>query len=645
MSARRKSVFQDAGAQDMQTWDEKWDERMATYREALENVTGGEDDVTLDVDNSQEGASLTFSDVSFSVKSKGDEKLILSPTSGHFPPGTLAAIMGPSGCGKSTLLDILAMKKTSTWEGSVRFNGHEPDFLYPRMTAYVPQSDAMPDHWTVREAVKFNMLLKQQFPSKMTAAMLDRMVDMTLVTVGLEHVADTKIGSEKVRGLSGGQRRRVSLARGFVTGAQIMFCDEPTSGLSATDADSCVKALRFHAHRNNVTILVVIHQPRPEVAKLFDHLLLLTSNPGRCVYNGAMRDAATHWDSVGYPVPQLVNPTDHFLDLVTPGKAGAHEEEFVEYYNNNVAPGVKEICMQQSKGKTSLQVLEAERQKFMDWNDIPPVKSSKYGVSFAKQIRMIARRQMALSARDPEGPMVQIILAVMKGVILGIAFWGYGDKQPQQQLGLLFMLLAFCMLSGNEVMPKLIETRVIMKMETSDALYSAWAYIIGTSVVNLLISFMANTIFVAISFAMALFSWELFPAVFIWSFLVWFTFIGLFEMSAAMIKDVTTAQNVNALPVIIVFIWNGYMVTKGASEAWTGWIIYANPLAYAIEAIVLTARDIEDDAERLARWNDIIDVNGYEDLSAVGAGVMLACAVIFRVGQVWALIKMHNIEK
>lgn len=623
----------------------KFSEKMGAYREALAKVTGAEGDVELDSEISQEGASLTFTDVSFSVRSKANEKLILAPTSGHFPPGTLAAIMGPSGCGKSTLLDILAMKKTTPWEGSVRFNGHEPDCLYPRMTAYVPQSDAMPAHWTVREAVQFSMILKREFPSKMTAEMLNRMVDMTLSMVGLEHVASTKIGSEKVRGISGGQRRRVSLARGFMTGAQIMFCDEPTSGLSATDADLCVKAMRLLAHRCNVTILVVIHQPRREVAQLFDHLLLLTSNPGRCVYNGAMRDAVMHWDMLGHPVPQYANPTDHFLDLVTPGVDGAHEEEFVEYYNSKIAPGVKETSMQQSKGKTPLHILEAERQKFLAWGYIPPVKSSKYGASFAKQLQMIVRRQMALSVRDSEGLLAELVLAVVKGLVLGVAFWGYGSEQPQQQLGLLFMLLAFCMLSGNESMPKLIDARVVMKMETSDALYSEWAYIIGASVLNLLVSFMANSIFVAITFAMAQFSWELFPVVFIWSSLVWLTFVGMFEMLAAMSTDMASAQNVSMLPILIFFLWNGFMVTKGGSEAWNGWIIYANPAAYAIEAITLTARDIEDDADKLAQWNGIIDINGYEDLSSVGAAVMLACAVIFRVGQVLALTKMHNIER
>jgi len=557
----------------------------------------------------------------------------------------LAAIMGPSGCGKSTLLDILAMKKTAPWEGSVLFNGHKPDHLYQRMTAYVPQSDAMPAYWTVREAVAFSMLLKRQFPSKITAEMRNRMVDMTLSMIGLDHVANTKIGSEKVRGISGGQRRRVSLAKAFVTGSQIMFCDEPTSGLSATDADLCVKALRLLAHRCNVTILVVIHQPRREVAKMFDHLLLLTSNPGRAVYNGPMHDAVAHWSMLGYPVPEFANPTDHFLDLVSPGVEGAHEDQFVQYYNQKIAPSVKETVMGQQKGKTALQILQQERQTFAVWGDLPDVRPSKYGVSFAKQLQMITQRQLMLSVRDSEGLVAEIVLALVKGVVLGIAFWGYGDAEPFQQMGLLFMLLAFCMLSGNETMPKLIDARLVMKTETSDALYSEWAYIIGASILNLIVSFMANTIFVAITFAMAQFSWEMYATIFTWTTLVWLTFVGMFEMLAAMSKDMASAQNVSMLPILIFFLWNGFMVTKGGSAAWNGWIIYINPAAYALEAITLRARDIEENPGRLDGWNRIINDSGYEDLSEVGAGVMLACAVIFRVGQVFALTKMHNIQK
>eukprot|EP00913_Durusdinium_trenchii_P020819 g19558.t1 len=172
---------------------------------------------------------------------------------------------------------------------------------------------------TVKEQVMFHTVLKTEVPYAVSKAMISKATELRLRAVGLEGVQHEYIGSDTNRGISGGQRRRVSLACGLATGAQIFFCDEPTSGLSATDAEQCVRYMRLLCKKYNVTIILAIHQPRQEVAVLFDHLLLLTANPGDLVYNGRMRDAAEYWSNAGFPVPTLVSPTDYFLDLVTPG--------------------------------------------------------------------------------------------------------------------------------------------------------------------------------------------------------------------------------------------------------------------------------------------------------------------------------------
>eukprot|EP00449_Zooxanthella_nutricula_P033071 CAMPEP_0198493568 /NCGR_PEP_ID=MMETSP1462-20131121/4098_1 /TAXON_ID=1333877 /ORGANISM="Brandtodinium nutriculum, Strain RCC3387" /LENGTH=232 /DNA_ID=CAMNT_0044222265 /DNA_START=35 /DNA_END=730 /DNA_ORIENTATION=+ len=196
-------------------------------------------DVHIDMsDMALPGASLTFKDLAFSaVLPTGESKVILEPCSGHFEPGQLVAVMGPSGCGKSTLLDMLAMKKTSPYTGQVWVNGQERNSAtFQRIAAYVGQEDRMPAHWRVREALEFNAALKCR--GKRAVGLVDSLLE----AFGLAGVADTYIGGDSVRGISGGQRRRVTLARGVAAQASLLFCDEPTSGLSATDAELCVKA-------------------------------------------------------------------------------------------------------------------------------------------------------------------------------------------------------------------------------------------------------------------------------------------------------------------------------------------------------------------------------------------------------------------
>merc|ERR1719499_1583259 len=221
----------------------------------------------------------------------------------------------------------------------------------------------MPGHWKVREALEFNVLLKQQpgASRKEAADLINQLLD----AFGLAGVADTYIGGSQVRGISGGQRRRVTLARGVAAQASLLFCDEPTSGLSATDAELCIKALRILAKRLGVLILVVIHQPRLEVAELFDTLVLLTSNPGRMAYLGPMASAQAYWREQGFPIPAHANETDFCLDLLTPGTSTDASSALVASFSERQKPELDASVEQsmQTKGQTVEEMLLAAREQ------------------------------------------------------------------------------------------------------------------------------------------------------------------------------------------------------------------------------------------------------------------------------------------
>ena len=178
---------------------------------------------------------LEWSEISYSVnvgdKDKYDMKTILHPISGSAKPGEVLAILGTSGAGKSTFLDILAGRLVSEdVTGQMLANGHPIDFQkLRRLSGYVMQSDALFPHLTVRETIQYAAYLRC---AQKTEQQCNVIAEDMIKLLKLESCADTIIGNDIVRGVSGGQKRRVTIAVDIIHSPSIIFLDEPTSGKS-----------------------------------------------------------------------------------------------------------------------------------------------------------------------------------------------------------------------------------------------------------------------------------------------------------------------------------------------------------------------------------------------------------------------------
>jgi len=613
--------------------------RLMKSEEDFLGITGDSGDVVLDPEVAVGDTAMTFENVSFSA---GD-KVILKPVSGHYEPGNLVAIMGPSGSGKSTLLDILAGKKSSPHGGTVHFNGRPRDRLFQRMSAYVAQDDILPACLTVQEAVSFHASLKQERPSKFTTEMFEQRISKALEDLGLLGVKDSYIGDQSVRGISGGQRRRVSLACAFAHFPQIMFCDEPTSGLSATDAEACVKYMRLIAHKYGITILVVIHQPRVEVTKLFDELLLLTASPGRCVYNGPMSGLRQHCAALGRPVPPHANPADHIMDRITPGNPKSCEDAFVEHYDANGRPSIDVVVEQQlhHERSSAIEVLEAQHAKLAAFGSVPKLRGSKHGVRFRRQLVLVGTRQLTLYLRDKRGIVADIMISVGKGVILGLTYLDIGDKDALAQLGFFFMLMMATSIDGMKGIPKLITERRVMKMETSEALYSEWAYILPFTLLSWIQAIVSNTIFIFLLFSISSLQWPMFWDVWLWTTMLYLTMDSMFLFLSAVAKDASLAM-VMALPFFMLFLlFNGFTVGRKTAPRALAWIVDISPVAYAIEEVTEAALRYY----QTEQYKGIVNYFAYRNEPGVAFGVMLAVLVVFRCLQVVSLKFLNNIQR
>lgn len=269
--------------------------------------------------------SLKWTDVAYTVsvvthrgflqRPKRSRKLVLSELSGHVKSGEMCALMGPSGSGKSSLLGLLAGHIPAAGRlesGSVLFNGAPLDALFRRQAGLVFQDDLLLAALTVRETVEF--AAKLRLPQHLGDAAREARVQETLEQLGLLGCADTQIGNEKQRGVSGGERKRAAVASALVARPPLLFLDEPTSGLDAATALLLVRALRRSAQRG-MMVICSVHQPRSNIYSAFDSLLLLAR--GRTAYFGPTGAAIEHMRvAAGLHLPPLTNPADWLIDIV-----------------------------------------------------------------------------------------------------------------------------------------------------------------------------------------------------------------------------------------------------------------------------------------------------------------------------------------
>ena len=264
-------------------------------------------------------ATLHFSNISYALPSG---KQVLSHVTGTVRPGELLAIMGASGAGKSTLLDILARKaKTGSVTGDMYVNGRDiPDeATFRRVVGYVDQEDTLLSTLTVYEAVLYSALLR--LPREMShQAKVFRTLE-TMNELGILGIKDSRIGESGKRSISGGEKRRVSIACELVTGPSILFLDEPTSGLDSYNAYNVIESLKTLAKQYNRTVIFTIHQPQSNIVALFDRLLLLAK--GQLVYSGETHRAQQHFEKLGHTCPPGYNIADYLID-VTVEAAGDH---------------------------------------------------------------------------------------------------------------------------------------------------------------------------------------------------------------------------------------------------------------------------------------------------------------------------------
>uniref|UniRef100_A0A162ALI2 ABC transporter domain-containing protein n=1 Tax=Daucus carota subsp. sativus TaxID=79200 RepID=A0A162ALI2_DAUCS len=267
------------------------------------------------------GQGLEFNNLSYSVikKVKKDgvwinkESFLLNDISGQALRGEVMAIMGPSGAGKSTFLDALAGRiHQGSLEGSVRIEGRPVSTSYMKMiSSYVMQDDQLFAMLTVYETFMF--AAEVRLPPSISRSEKKTRVYELLDQLGLTSSAHTYIGDEGRRGVSGGERRRVSIGIDIIHKPSLLFLDEPTSGLDSTSAFSVVEKVKDIARSGSI-VLMTIHQPSFRIQMLLDRITVLAR--GRLIYMGIPTALPAHLSGFGRPIPESENSLEYLLDVI-----------------------------------------------------------------------------------------------------------------------------------------------------------------------------------------------------------------------------------------------------------------------------------------------------------------------------------------
>ena len=308
-------------------YSHKIDLSISRQRAPDTDLSAGKEDIRTNSVKEVRTIDITLTNYSLDIQKrtllgKNTEKLsILKPINATFRPGVLNVILGPSGSGKTSLLNRMAGRLNSTFvtqyqpAGDMLFGGAIPSAEVIRsVTSYVSQDDdALLSTLTVRETLHYAAMIR--LPKFMTKEQKHQRAESVLLKLGLKDCANNIIGSDKKKGISGGEKRRVTIAIQILTDPRILFLDEPTSGLDAFTAVSIIDVLRGLAAEGR-TLVLTIHQARSDLFQHFGNVLLLARG-GSPVYAGAGNHMLSHFSALGYDCARTTNPADFALDLIT----------------------------------------------------------------------------------------------------------------------------------------------------------------------------------------------------------------------------------------------------------------------------------------------------------------------------------------
>ncbi|XP_048546705.1 ABC transporter G family member 1-like isoform X2 [Triticum urartu] len=391
---------------------------------------------------------------------------ILHGVSGSARPGQVLAIMGPSGCGKTTLLDTLAgrLDKNLRSKGDIRINGQRQRLTFGT-SAYVTQENMLMATLTVREAIYYSA----QIQLSDTMLLDDKLAraDEAIQEMGLTSALETRIGGRNTKGISGGQRKRLSICLEILTRPRLLFLDEPTSGLDSAASFHVMNRIADLAAREGMTIVAVVHQPCNEVFEIFHGLCLLAS--GQTIYFGPATNANEFFASNGYPCPPMRNPSDHFLRTINRDFELESGERTISSKPSPADEAIEVLVNAYKSSNTS----ENAKKEMHDINETGGVMIRRNQASFVTKVFVLTRRSFVNMYRDVGYYWLRLGIYISISLCLGTIYYnfGYGYDSIRSRSSMLMFTSGLLTLMAIGGFPSFVEEMKIFRRERLNGHY------------------------------------------------------------------------------------------------------------------------------------------------------------------------------